>query len=67
LHVPKKKKNYAWKAQICLLQKQEEQDLSIPEEILNAVIPLVWSIGIPGRAKADPIKMELKPDAKPVR
>jgi len=61
LHIPK---NNAWKAQAGLLQKQEEQDLNIPEEMLHAVIP---STGISGRAKADPINVELKPDVQPVR
>jgi len=64
VHIQKKK--------ICLegsylLQEKEEQDLNIPEETLNAIIPLVWSTGIPGKDKADPVKVEMKPDAKPVR
>jgi len=50
-----------------LLQKSAAQDPNTLEEILNAVTPLEWSTGIPGRAAVDLIKVELKPDTKPVR
>ncbi|KAK4823203.1 hypothetical protein QYF61_027350 [Mycteria americana] len=42
--------------------------MSIPEEVLNVVIPLVWALKIPGQAKnATPVKTELKPGAQPVK
>ena len=44
---------------------REEQ---IPEEVENAVIPLVWMSGVPGRFKlVEPGKVTLKPGARPVR
>lgn len=44
---------------------REEQ---IPEEVENAVIPSVWASAVPGRSKsAGPVKVSLKPGAKPVR
>ncbi|KAK4827316.1 hypothetical protein QYF61_016566 [Mycteria americana] len=57
----------AWKAQICLLTKKDpNEEMNIPEEVLNAVIPLVWVSKMPGRAKnATPVKTELKPGAQP--
>ncbi|KAK4810760.1 hypothetical protein QYF61_007734 [Mycteria americana] len=66
LHIPPET---AWKAQICLLtEKDPNEEMNIPEEVLNAVIPLVWASKIPGRAKnATPVKTELKPGAQPVR
>ncbi|KAK4806237.1 hypothetical protein QYF61_013381 [Mycteria americana] len=59
----------AWKAQICLLtEKDPNEEVNIPEEVLNAVTPLVWALKTPGRAKnATPVKIELKPGAQPVR
>ncbi|KAK4811568.1 hypothetical protein QYF61_016027 [Mycteria americana] len=42
----------AWKAQICLfIEKDPNEKMSISEDILNAVIPLVWASEIPGLAK----------------
>ncbi|KAK4810523.1 hypothetical protein QYF61_004486 [Mycteria americana] len=66
LHIPPET---AWKAQICLLtEKDPNEEMNISEEVLNAVIPLVWASKIPGRAKnATPVKIELKPGAQPVR
>lgn len=44
---------------------REEQ---VPEEVENVVIPLVWASGAPERPKrAEPVKVTLKPGAKPVR
>ncbi|KAK4806840.1 hypothetical protein QYF61_005636 [Mycteria americana] len=59
----------AWKAQICLLTKKDpNEEMNIPEEILNAVTPLVRASKIPGRAKnATPVKTELKPGAQLAR
>ncbi|KAK4806190.1 hypothetical protein QYF61_001113 [Mycteria americana] len=40
----------------------------IPVEVENAVTPLVWASGIPGRSKlAEPVKVVLKSGTKPVR
>ncbi|PKU27880.1 endogenous retrovirus group k member 19 pol [Limosa lapponica baueri] len=40
--------------------------MDIPEEVLNAVSPLVWSSKIPGQAKnVTWVKTELKPGAHP--
>ncbi|KAK4806158.1 hypothetical protein QYF61_001081 [Mycteria americana] len=66
LHIPPEN---AWKAQMCLLtQGEKDENADIPEEVLNAVIPLVWASGKPGRAKSiTPIKTELKSGAQPVR
>ncbi|KAK4810906.1 hypothetical protein QYF61_013314 [Mycteria americana] len=66
LHIPPET---AWKAQICLLtEKDPNEEMNIPEEVLNAVIPLVWASKIPGQAKnATPVKTELKPGAQLVR
>ncbi|KAK4805239.1 hypothetical protein QYF61_014747 [Mycteria americana] len=59
----------AWKAQICLfIEKDPNEKMNISEDILNAVIPLVWASEIPGRAKnATLVKPELKPGAQSVR
>ncbi|KAK4806208.1 hypothetical protein QYF61_001131 [Mycteria americana] len=47
---------------------EKDENADIPEEVLNAVIPLVWASGKPGRAKSvTPIKTELKSGAQPVR
>ncbi|KAK4810644.1 hypothetical protein QYF61_007381 [Mycteria americana] len=66
LHIPPET---AWKAQIRLLtEKDPNEEMNIPEEVLNAVTPLVWASKIPGRAKnATLVKTELKPGAQPVR
>lgn len=38
------------------------------EEVENAIIPLVWATGTPGRPrKAEPVMIQLKPDARRVR
>ncbi|KAK4807172.1 hypothetical protein QYF61_024292 [Mycteria americana] len=40
----------------------------IPAEVEDAVTPLVWASGIPGRSKlAEPVKVVLKSGTKPVR
>ncbi|GAB0208156.1 collagen alpha-1(I) chain-like [Grus japonensis] len=40
----------------------------IPQETENTVVPLVWASGTPGRLQAaEPVKIRLKPGAKPVR
>ncbi|KAK4806972.1 hypothetical protein QYF61_027339 [Mycteria americana] len=40
----------------------------IPAEVEDAVAPLVWASGIPGRSKlAEPVKVVLKSGTKPVR
>ncbi|KAK4805366.1 hypothetical protein QYF61_015323 [Mycteria americana] len=56
----------AWKAQICLfIEKDPNEKMNISEDILNAVIPLVWASEIPGLAKnATLVKPELKPGAQ---
>ncbi|KAK4810862.1 LOW QUALITY PROTEIN: hypothetical protein QYF61_008834 [Mycteria americana] len=66
LHIPPET---AWKAQICLLtEKDPNEEMNISEEVLNAVIPLAWASKIPGQAKnVTPVKIELKPEAQPVR
>ncbi|KAK4809495.1 hypothetical protein QYF61_015052 [Mycteria americana] len=63
LHIPPET---AWKAQICLfIEKDPNEKMNISEDILNAVIPLVWASEIPGRAKnATLVKTELKPGAQ---
>ncbi|KAK4819551.1 hypothetical protein QYF61_007062 [Mycteria americana] len=59
----------AWKAQICLLtEKDPNEKTNIPEELLNAVIPLMCASKIPGRVKnATPVKIALKPGAQLIR
>ncbi|KAK4816289.1 hypothetical protein QYF61_014587 [Mycteria americana] len=66
LHIPPET---AWKAQIHLLTKKDpNEEMNIPEEVLNAVIPLVWASKIPRQAKnATMVKIELKPGAQLVR
>lgn len=50
LHIPSKN---AWKLQTCLLtQGEKDEDAKIPEEVLNAVIPWVWTLGKPEWAKS---------------
>ncbi|KAK4823885.1 hypothetical protein QYF61_007833 [Mycteria americana] len=64
LHIPPET---ACKAQICLLTERDpNEEMNIPEEMLNAAIPLVWASEIPGQAKnVTPVKVELKPGAQP--
>ncbi|KAK4815568.1 hypothetical protein QYF61_004085 [Mycteria americana] len=59
----------AWKAQICLLtEKDPNEEMNIPEEVLNAVTPLLWASKIPIRVKnVIPVKTELQPGAQSVR
>ncbi|GAB0207993.1 protein NYNRIN-like [Grus japonensis] len=66
LHIPPEN---AWRAQICLLtEKNPTEEGDIPDEVLDAVIPIAWSSGTPGRAKnVTPVKIQLKPGAQPVR
>lgn len=67
LHIPQE---MAWKAQICLLEDKtlEEPEDNIPDMVLNMVIPLVWALKKPGKAKnVIPIKTELEPGGSPVR
>ncbi|KAK4805537.1 hypothetical protein QYF61_004476 [Mycteria americana] len=46
--------------------EKQQENINIPEEILDAVIPTVWATKRPGRAKnAVPVKLELKPRAQP--
>ncbi|KAK4805452.1 hypothetical protein QYF61_017250 [Mycteria americana] len=56
----------AWKAQICLLiEKDPNEEMNIPEEVLNVVTPLVWASKTPGQAKNATLgKTELKPGAQ---
>ncbi|KAK4819560.1 hypothetical protein QYF61_007071 [Mycteria americana] len=61
-------KKTAWKAQFCLLTVEQQENINIPEEILDAVIPTVWATKRLGRAKnAVPVKIELKSRAQLVR
>ncbi|RLV62484.1 hypothetical protein DV515_00019268, partial [Chloebia gouldiae] len=47
---------------------QEVDPTPIPDEISNAVVPWVWETGTPGKSKAaQPVVIELKQGAKPVR
>ncbi|GAB0208845.1 hypothetical protein GRJ2_003350200 [Grus japonensis] len=66
LHIPPEN---AWRAQICLLtEKNPTEEGGIPDEVLDAVIPIAWSSGTPGRAKTvTPVKIQLKPGAQLVR
>ncbi|KAK4806745.1 hypothetical protein QYF61_016515 [Mycteria americana] len=54
----------AWKAQICLLiEKDPNEEMNIPEEVLNVVTPLVWASKTPRQAKNATLgKTELKPE-----
>jgi len=45
LHIPPEN---ARKAQIRLLTKKSNREEDIPEEVLDAVIPLAWAAGTPG-------------------
>ncbi|GAB0208923.1 protein NYNRIN-like [Grus japonensis] len=50
-----------------MLQDSSKEE-EIPEVVDNAVTPLVWASEVPGRSKlAEPVKVTLKPGAKPVR
>ncbi|GAB0208565.1 protein NYNRIN-like [Grus japonensis] len=66
LHIPPEN---AWRAQICLLtEKNPTEEGDIPDEVLDAVIPIAWSSGTTGQAKnVTPVKIQLKPGAQPVR
>lgn len=58
----------AWRAQLYLLTGKKQEETRIPEEILGAVILLVWASKKPRWAKnAAPVKVKLKPGAQPVR
>ncbi|KAK4811126.1 hypothetical protein QYF61_019757 [Mycteria americana] len=61
----------ALEAQVLMLQEEAQENpepKTIPEEILNAVTPLVWASGIPGRSHAaEPVNITLKPGARLVR
>ncbi|KAL9871155.1 uncharacterized protein GJ701_016870 [Geothlypis trichas] len=47
---------------------KEVDAFPIPEEIEQAVVPWVWESGVPGKSKAaQPVKVELKEGAQPVR
>ncbi|RLV63571.1 hypothetical protein DV515_00018138 [Chloebia gouldiae] len=47
---------------------QEVDPTPIPDEISNVVVPWVWETGTPGKSKAaQPVVIELKEGAKPVR
>ncbi|KAK4805538.1 hypothetical protein QYF61_004477 [Mycteria americana] len=49
-----------------MTEAEQQENINIPEEILDAVIPTVWATKRPGRAKnAVPVKLELKPRAQP--
>jgi len=57
----------AVEARVFMLQDSFKEE-QIPEEVENAVIPLVWANEVPGRSKlAEPVKVTLKPGSKPVR
>ncbi|KAK4805205.1 hypothetical protein QYF61_002442 [Mycteria americana] len=66
LHIPPEN---AWKAQMGLLtQGERDENADVPEEGLNAAIPLVWASGKPGRAKSvSPVQTELNSGAQPGR
>ncbi|NXT80705.1 POL2 protein, partial [Zapornia atra] len=64
VHIPESK---ALEAQVLMLQLPEVEE-KIPAEVENAVTPLVWTTDVPGRSKAaEPVKIQLKPNARPVR
>lgn len=47
---------------------KEEDPVPIPNEIDQAVVPWVWETGVPGKSKAaQPVTVELKEGARPVR
>ncbi|GAB0210004.1 protein NYNRIN-like [Grus japonensis] len=57
----------AIEARVFMLQDSSKEE-QIPEVVDNAVTPLVWASEVPGRSKlAEPVKVTLKPGAKPVR
>jgi len=57
----------AIEAKVFMLQDCFKEE-RIPEEVENAVTPLVWPSEVPGRSKlAGPAKVTLKPGSKPVR
>jgi len=63
-HIPPK---IAWKAQIYLLTDllSEEAEESIPNTVLDMVIPLVWASKKPGKAKnVTQIKLGMEPGAR---
>uniref|UniRef100_A0A8C8AX31 ribonuclease H n=1 Tax=Otus sunia TaxID=257818 RepID=A0A8C8AX31_9STRI len=66
VQIPEEK---ALEEQYFLLQQgTAEENLKIPEEVLNAVNLLVWASEVPDQSKlAEPVKTELKPGAQPVR
>ncbi|KAK4806338.1 hypothetical protein QYF61_017207 [Mycteria americana] len=53
----------AWKAQICLLTKEDpNEEMNVPEELLNAGTPLVWASKTPRRAiNVTPAREGLEP------
>ena len=58
----------AVEARIFMLQNTPRPKEEIPAEVEDAVTPLVWASGIPGRSKlAEPVKVVLKSGTKPVR
>jgi len=57
----------AIEARVFMLQDSPKEE-QIPEEVKNAVTPLVWANEVPGQSKlAEPVKVTLKPGSKPVR
>jgi len=57
----------AVEAKVFMLQDSFKEE-QIPEEVENAVIPLVWANEVPGWSiLAEPVKVTLKPGSKPVR
>ena len=64
IHIPE---NKVLDAQVFMLQKETESP-EIPEEVENAVTPLVWASGAPGWSRAaEPVVIQLKPDTRLVR
>lgn len=65
MHIPQ---DNTWKAQLCSLQEKNNKETQIPDNVLNAVILLVWATKVPGKAKnVEPVRVKLKPNAKSVR
>jgi len=57
----------AVEARVFMLQDSFKEE-QIPEEVENAVIPLVWANEVPGWSKlAELVKVTLKLGSKPVR
>jgi len=57
----------AIEAKVFMLQDSFKEE-RIPEEVENAVTPLVWANEVPGRSKlAELVIVTLKPGSKPVR